>query len=73
MAPITIGLAIGIPVVIAVGHTVASQLYGVESYDPLILGVAIAVLVISAAFAAVVPAPPRLIQSARSAPSSAVQ
>jgi ABC-type antimicrobial peptide transport system permease subunit len=56
MAPITIGLAIGIPVVIATGHTVASLLYGVKSYDPLILGVAIAVLAISAALTAVTPA-----------------
>jgi predicted permease len=56
MAPIAIGLAIGIPVVIAAGHTVASQLYGVKSYDPLILGVAIAVLATSAALAALVPA-----------------
>jgi macrolide transport system ATP-binding/permease protein len=56
MAPITAGLAVGIPVVIAAGHAVASQLYGVKSYDPLILGLAIAVLLISAAMAALVPA-----------------
>jgi predicted permease len=56
MAPIVLGLAIGIPVVLAAGHAIASQLYGVKSYDPLILGLAIAVLAISAALAAVVPA-----------------
>ena len=56
MAPIALGLAIGIPVVFAAGHAIASQLYGVKSYDPLILGLAIAVLAISAALAAVVPA-----------------
>ena len=56
MAPIALGLVIGIPVVIAAGHAIASQLYGVNSYDPLILGLAIAVLAISAALAAVVPA-----------------
>jgi ABC-type antimicrobial peptide transport system permease subunit len=56
IAPITIGLAIGIPVVIAAGHTVASSLYGVKSHDPLILRVAIAVLAISAALTAVTPA-----------------
>jgi hypothetical protein len=50
------GLVIGIPVVIAAGHAIASQLYGVNSYDPLILGLAIVVLAISAALAAVVPA-----------------
>jgi hypothetical protein len=56
MAPINISLAIGIPVVIAAGHTVASQQYGVKSYDPLILGSAIRVLAISAALAAAVSA-----------------
>ena len=56
MAPIALGLVIGIPVVIAAGHAIASQLYGVNSYDPLILGLAIVVLAISAALAAVVPA-----------------
>jgi predicted permease len=56
MAPIVLGLAIGIPVVFAAGHAIASQLYGVKSYDPLILGLAIAVLAISAALAAMVPA-----------------
>ena len=56
MAPIALGLAVGIPVVIACGYAMASQLYGVKSYDPLILGLAIAMLAISAALAAVVPA-----------------
>jgi predicted permease len=56
MFPILLGLAIGIPVVLAAGHAIASQLYGVKSYDPLILGLAVAVLAISAALAAVVPA-----------------
>src|SRR6267143_5363 len=49
MAPIVLGLAIGIPVVLAAGHAMASQLYGLKSYNPLILGAAIAVLAISAA------------------------
>jgi ABC-type antimicrobial peptide transport system permease subunit len=56
MAPIVVGLGIGIPVVIAGGHAIASQLYGVKSYDPPILGLAITVLAISAALAAVIPA-----------------
>jgi len=56
MAPVVLGLAIGIPVVLAAGHAIASQLYGLNSYDPLILGAAVAVLAISAALAAVIPA-----------------
>jgi predicted permease len=54
--PIVLGLAIGIPIVIAAGHAVASQLYGVKSYDPLILSLAIAALATSATLAALVPA-----------------
>jgi ABC-type antimicrobial peptide transport system permease subunit len=56
MAPIVLGLAIGVPVVFAAGHPIASQLYGLKSYDPLILGGAVAVLAVSAALAAVIPA-----------------
>ena len=56
MAPIAIGLGIGIPAVFAGGHAIASQLFGVKSYDPMILGVAIAVLAIAAVVAALLPA-----------------
>jgi len=56
MAPIVLGLGIGIPVVFAAGHAISTQLYGLKSYDPAILGEAIAVLAISAALAAVLPA-----------------
>jgi predicted permease len=56
MTPILIGLAIGIPLVIAGGHFIASQLYGVRSYDPVILSIAVGVLALSAVLAAVVPA-----------------
>jgi predicted permease len=56
IAPVAVGLVIGVPFVFAAGHAIASQLYGVRSYDPLVLGLAIAVLAISAALAAVVPA-----------------
>lgn len=56
MAPILLGLAIGLPMVFAGGYLIASQLYGVRSYDPLILGIAVAVLAISAVLAAVIPA-----------------
>jgi hypothetical protein len=39
-----VGLAIGIPVAILEGHLVASQLFGVKSYDTLILSTTLPVL-----------------------------
>jgi predicted permease len=39
-----IGLAIGIPVAVLGGHAMASQLFGVKPYDPLILSVTLLVL-----------------------------
>ena len=50
------GLAIGIPVALAGGSLLASQLYGVKSYDPIILGLAVVVLGGCAMFAAFMPA-----------------
>jgi predicted permease len=50
------GLAIGIPATLAGGNLLASQLYGVKSYDPVILGVAAVVLAGCAIVAAYVPA-----------------
>jgi macrolide transport system ATP-binding/permease protein len=51
-----LGLAIGIPAALAGGHFLASQLYQVKSYDPLILGAAALVLAASAILAASIPA-----------------
>jgi len=51
-----IGLAIGIPVAILGGHAMASQLFGVKPYDPLILSVTLLVLCAAAFFAALLPA-----------------
>jgi predicted permease len=51
-----LGLAIGIPATLAGGNLLASQLYGVKSYDPVILGVATVVLAGCAIVAAYVPA-----------------
>ncbi len=53
---ITIGLAIGIPIALLGGHLMSSQLYGVSTYDPITLGLAVAVLAVCAAVAGIVPA-----------------
>ncbi|HEV2498654.1 MAG TPA: FtsX-like permease family protein, partial [Terriglobia bacterium] len=52
---LVIGLAIGIPVVLAGGKLMASQLYGVKSHNPVILVVAIVVLAACSVAAALVP------------------
>ncbi|HEV2493567.1 MAG TPA: ABC transporter permease [Terriglobia bacterium] len=51
-----LGLAIGIPAALAGGRLLSSQLYGVKSHDPLILGVAAVALAACALVAAFVPA-----------------
>jgi putative ABC transport system permease protein len=51
-----VGLAIGIPVAILGGHAMASQLFGVKPYDPVILSVTLMVLCTAAFFAALLPA-----------------
>ena len=51
-----IALAIGIPVTIAAGHAMASQLFGVKPYDPKILLVTTVALALAAFLAAVIPA-----------------
>jgi predicted permease len=51
-----LGLAIGIPAAFVGGRLLASQLYRVKSYDPIILGLAVLVLAGCAMFAAFVPA-----------------
>jgi predicted permease len=51
-----IALAIGIPVTIAAGRAMATQLFGIKPYDPRILLVASAALTFTALLAAVVPA-----------------
>jgi putative ABC transport system permease protein len=50
------GLVIGIPMVILGGHAIASQLFGVKPYDPLILSVTPLVLCGAAFLAALLPA-----------------
>jgi predicted permease len=51
-----IALVIGIPVTIAAGHAMATQLFGVKPYDPRILLITAAVLAFAAFLAAVIPA-----------------
>lgn len=56
MSPIVLGLVIGIPLSLAAARALASQLYGVKSYDPAIFLAAIAMLGLSAVIASLVPA-----------------
>jgi predicted permease len=56
LAQLAIGLAVGIPVVLAGGRLMANQLYGVKSHNPFILGLAAVVLAACAVVAALVPA-----------------
>jgi ABC-type antimicrobial peptide transport system permease subunit len=51
-----LGLAIGVPVAILGARTMADQLYGVKSYDPVSLVIAVAVLLMSATVAGFIPA-----------------
>ena len=53
---VAIGLAIGIPVAILGGRLMSSQLYGVRSYDPLTILIAVVVLFAFAALAGFIPA-----------------
>jgi predicted permease len=51
-----IGLAIGIPITVFGGRVMASQLFGVKPYDPLVLSITTIVLSAAAFIAAVIPA-----------------
>ncbi len=53
---VAIGLAIGLPLAIGAGRLIASELYGVASWDPVALIVASGSLAIAAFFAAIIPA-----------------
>ena len=53
---IVIGLAIGIPISIGCGHLLATQLYHVKSWDPLVLTGSIIALGICALIASIIPA-----------------
>jgi predicted permease len=51
-----LGLAIGVPVAILAARYMADQLYGVRSYDPVSLLIAVVVLLVSATVAGFIPA-----------------
>ncbi len=53
---IGIGLGIGVPLAILVGRFMASQLFGVKPYDPIVLSVTTVVLAAAAFVAAMIPA-----------------
>jgi macrolide transport system ATP-binding/permease protein len=53
---IGLGLALGIPCALAAGHLMASQLYGVQEYDPLALTGATVALALCAVAAGFIPA-----------------
>ena len=53
---IALGLGIGIPIALGGGRALSSQLYGVKSYDPWVLGAAVLVLTFSALVAGLFPA-----------------
>ncbi len=56
LVQVGLGLAIGIPASLAGGYLLASQLYQVKSYDPLILGATALILAGAAILAASIPA-----------------
>ena len=56
LASTAIGLAVGIPIALFAGNAISSQLYGVTSRDPLVIGASAAALLVTAAVAAVWPA-----------------
>ena len=53
---VVIGLLLGLPLAVAAGRLIASELYGVSSWDPLALTVATIALAICSFFAAIIPA-----------------
>jgi ABC-type antimicrobial peptide transport system permease subunit len=50
------GLALGIPLAYVAGTALSTELYGLAAHSPVVMGAAIAILVITAALAAAIPA-----------------
>jgi predicted permease len=55
-ARVSVGLILGLPLAVAAGRLIASELYGVSAWDPLALSVAASALAVCAFFAAIIPA-----------------
>jgi ABC-type antimicrobial peptide transport system permease subunit len=53
---VAIGLLLGLPLAVGAGRLLASQLYGVQFWDPLALGLAAIALAVCACCAAIIPA-----------------
>ena len=56
MVPVALGLLLGLPLALAGGRAIASQLYGVKNYDSLVLGTAVLALLAASTMAAIIPA-----------------
>jgi ABC-type antimicrobial peptide transport system permease subunit len=54
--PVGIGLALGIPAAIGAGYLIASHLFGVRPWDPMVLSLAALLLGVAALIAAAIPA-----------------
>jgi ABC-type antimicrobial peptide transport system permease subunit len=66
---VAIGLILGLPLAVAAGRLISSELYGVSSWDPLALAVAAGALAVAAFFAAIIPA----IRAASISPTTALR
>jgi predicted permease len=53
---VLVGLLLGLPLAIGAGRLIASELYGVSSWDPLALSISAVALAICSFFAAIIPA-----------------
>lgn len=53
---VVVGLTLGLPLAVAAGYLLSAQLYGVQFWDPLALGVAVGSLTACAFLAAIIPA-----------------
>ncbi len=53
---VLVGLLLGLPLAVGAGYLIASELYGVSSWDPLALAIAAVALAVCSFFAAIIPA-----------------
>jgi ABC-type antimicrobial peptide transport system permease subunit len=51
-----VGLVLGMPLAVGAGYLLSAQLYGVQFWDPLALGVGAVALALCAFLAAIIPA-----------------